>query len=454
MATRVAQHYAQVVGEQQQDGTLHVNRIYADVLISSVNVDSILVESANNVLAMVSTGAGLVDTQKPINTITLTHNAVATREFTVGASNTLNMVSLGGRVSSGEVTSNLNLFHITAFFNLVDDRKPAGDILNLIQTVTTLSSLEVDHDLGLIQNVDIVFPIKPNLVSTMGLTQFTSTPHRAFLTDTMLLADFLVTPLAPQSITQNLDLIQDSPIGRVFDPITFTQQVSFGFSQHITQNLGVTDLLHLQGIWVRSVEHANILGHAFTWLEDTPCGRKQYTPFQGENTIINTVAPPSNVLQDPQGDTQNFSVYQPYLGVPLTKVEMRKPELDNRDRNAYTRINQETRGGKLIVYADPDWPKVRTLAVTVVGLTETKVDELHTFMQATVGEEIGLTDWEGRLWKGFITNPNEAATQDGRDMWTVTFEFQGEMLEVEQPGNDDGNGMAMNISHSVSAVIV
>jgi hypothetical protein len=454
MATRVAQQYAQVVGEQQQDGELQVRRLYAEVLVCGVIGSPQIYESASNNMTLVGVATGFVETQHVADTLSMTHNAVATREFTVGASNTMNLTSLGGRVRSGSLTSNLTLAHITAFFNLVDDRKPAGNELNLIQTVTTLSSLEVDQDLGLIQSVDIIFPIKPFLTSTMGLSQFTSTPHRAFLTDTMTLLGTLATPLATQVITQNLDLVQDTPIGNVLDTITFVQQVSFGFSQHITQNLGVTDLLHLQGIWVRSVEHDNILGHAFTWLEDTPCGRKQYTPFQGENTIVSDVAPPSNVLQDPQGDTQNFSIYQPYLGIPLLKVEMRKPELDNRDRNAYTRINQETRGGKLIVYADPDWPKVRTLAVTVVGLTETKVDDLHTFMQATVGEEIGLTDWEGRLWKGFITNPNEAATQDGRDMWTVTFEFQGEMLEVVQPGNDDGNGMAMNISQSVSAVIV
>jgi hypothetical protein len=108
----------------------------------------------------------------------------------------------------------------------------------------------------------------------------------------------------------------------------------------------------------------------------------------------------------------------------------------------------------MIVYADPTWPKVRTLAVTIIGLTETQVDEFQDFMQATVGQEIGLTDWEGRLWKGFIRNPNEPAIQDGRNMWTVSFEFEGEMLDVEQPGNENGDGMAMNLSQAVTAVIV
>jgi hypothetical protein len=128
--------------------------------------------------------------------------------------------------------------------------------------------------------------------------------------------------------------------------------------------------------------------------------------------------------------------------------------MDNRDRNAYTRVNSETRGGELIVYSDPTWPKIRTLAVTVVGLTETQVNELQTFMNSTLGQEVGLTDWEGRLWKGYITNPNEAATQDGPQRWTVTFEFEGEMVDSELPGEDDGRGSVLNITQSVVGVIV
>jgi hypothetical protein len=314
--------------------------------------------------------------------------------------------------------------------------------------------LDTEHDLGLIQTVNVLAPIKPVVTSVLGLAHHTSTPYRELISHTMNLIHFIPTPLVPQNVSDTLTFTHDSPIGLISDEISFTQVVGFGFAHVISQNLGITDQLHLQSDWVRSVAHTDILGHALTWYEDTPCGRKQYTPFQGENTIPTTVEAPSNELQDPQGDTGNFSVYQPYLGIPIKKVTMRKPELDNRDRNSYTRINNETRGGKIVVYADPDWPKVRTLAVTIIGLIETKVDELHTFMQDTVGQEVGLTDWEGRLWKGFITNPNEVATQDGRGMWTVTFEFQGEMLEVEQPGNDDGNGMAMNLAQSVTGVIV
>jgi hypothetical protein len=364
----------------------------------SVNHAMTLVDSAGRVLP-VSIG----------HTMTLTSGAA--KGFTV----TLNDVMV--------------MVEVLDAFNFVDDRKPAGNTLNLTQEVQTLSALGVTQNLGLTQNVQIQGPTYLSVSHTLALTSHTSTPHRAFITQNLGLSQRINTPLPTQVVSHTLNLVQDAPIGNVNHTLNLTQSVGYGFGQHITQNLGITDSMSMTGIFTRSVLHDNFIGHALTWYEESPCAKKQYTPFQGENTVpTSDTTPPRNDLQDPQGDTGNFSVYQPYLGVPTSEVILRNPELDNRDR--------------------------RTLAVTIVGLKETDVDALQTFMQATVGQEIGLTDWEGRLWKGYITNPNEPAVQDGRAMWTVSFLFEGEMLLVEQPGNEDGNGMEMNLTQSVTAVIV
>ena len=454
MALRVAQHNVSVIGIPEQDGELHVSRIYADVLISNVVVP--LENSVTSPMSLVSE----VTYQTPIkqestsSTMVLTSVAASAQDKFVSASDTIDLVSLGGRALPSSANNILFLANLVGHFNYFQDRAPVGNSLGLSQSVQSLSSIEVEQNLGLSQSVAIHFPTKITITQPLGVVHNTSTPYRMFMADTLILVSSASVPLSSQSVTHTLNLTDIVPNGIVNTVILFTHQVAFGYAQNIVHDLGVTQNLHLEGNWVRSASHTNLLGHALTWYEDTPCGRKQYAPFQGDNTIPNTTAPPSNTLQDPQGDTGNFSLYRPYLGTPLKEVTLRKPEMDNRDRNAYTRVSEETRGGKLIVYADPDWPKVRTLAVTVVGLTETKVDELQTFMQATVGEEIGITDWEGRLWKGFITNPNEPATQDGKAMWTISFEFQGEILDVEQPGNEDGNGMAMNMTQEATAVIV
>lgn len=386
--------------------------------------------------------------------MTLVSSVTAVRDLPVSVGHTITFTSLGGRIVTFTGTNVLVLSHLIAHFNYVADRAPVGNVLSLVQTVTSLSSLDVTSNLGLIQTVNVQAPIKPVIIQPLGLSSHTSTPYRAFISDTLGIDDFLVTPLPTQHISHTITFVQDSPIGMVEDTINFTQSVVFSFSLTAASTMNLTDQLAMTAVWIRTVEHDAVVGHAMTWYEDTPCSKKNYTPFQGENTVALDVNQPRNTLQDPQGDTGNFSLYTPYLGVPTSKVTLRKPELDNRDRNAYSRVSQETRGGRLVVYADPTWPKVRTLAVTIIGLTETQVDDFQDFMQATIGQEIGLTDWEGRLWKGFIRNPNEPAIQDGRSMWTVSFEFEGEMLDVEQPGNENGDGMAMNLSQAVTAVIV
>jgi len=444
-----------------------------DVAVGSIPV---LSESANNAMTLTDVAVGYnttvaasansamtlnqVESHTGImsafatNTINLVSTATAVRDLPRAASNNITLTSLGGRVTTGAPASTLFITGLAAYFNLVADRTPAGNVMNLTQTVTSLSSLEASNDLGLVQSLEIQFPIKPVISHSLGLSQHTSTPHRAWVASTISMRGFLKTPLPPQNVTDTMNMVQNSPIGRFETTMNLTQSLVYGFSITAANTMNLTDTVGMIAIWNREVEHSDVVGHALTWYEDTPCGRKQYSPFQGENTITSDVGALREDLQDPQGDTGNFSLYTPYLGVPTSEVVLRKPELDNRDRNAFTRISQETRGGKLVVYSDPTWPKVRTLAVTIVGLTETRVDGLQAFMLATVGQEIGLTDWEGRLWKGFIANPNEPAVQDGRDMWTISFEFQGEALDVEQPGNDEGSGMVMSISQSVTAVIV
>ena len=51
---------------------------------------------------------------------------------------------------------------------------------------------------------------------------------------------------------------------------------------------------------------------------------------------------------------------------------------------------------------------------------------LLTFYETYLGDEIGLLDWEHRYWKGVITQP-DAVIQDGRDSYSASFEFEGEL---------------------------
>ena len=413
-------------------------------------------QSVNNTLNFVQSAVSpRTFRPSPASTLNFVQAEICARDVPVVAGSSLTLSDVAGRTMEFSGEHVLVLASIVLHLNIVNDRLPCGSTLNLVQYAQVASQRDPRHDLNLTQTVDIQFPIKPNVHQFLGITQHVSTPHRQFVTQNLGIFDQVATPLPAQHVSHTLNFVQDAPIGRTESTLNFVQDVQFSKSLTAFNTMNLTQNMSRIMIYDRSFTHDNVVGHALTWYEDSPCGRKQYTPFQGENTIPLNVSPPKDTLRDPQGEDSTFKLYQPYLGVHTSEVELRQPELDNRDRNAFSRVSQETRGGKLLVFSDPTWPKVRTLAVTIIGLTGAQVDEFHAFMLATVGQEIGLTDWEGNIWKGFITNPNDQATQDGKEKWTVTFEFEGEILDVQTPGEEgDGNGMAMNLTHSVTAVIV
>lgn len=468
MAVRSSQQYIQAVGSDQSDGELRVHRMYVDVLYA---VTAGTEKDAENSLNLTQNARGFIETKSvsnnisltgnlshvlilnkhrvPDSTLNLTDDARAAKTLYFDLNDTINFESFGGRTFEFSLTNNVSFDDTLFEFNYIADRNPAGNTLSLTQTVIALSNPTGGNTLNLTQNVSVIYPIKPNVSQYIGFYSHTNTPHRAWIEHDVNIRDRARVPIT-HTITQNISFVQEASILYLLQALGITDSVSFGFGYEIENELDLTYNLEVLSNFIRNVGQDLGVGHALTWFEDSPCNKKQYTPFKGENTISSDNQP--DTLRDPQGDTNTFSLYTPYLGLPTSKVTLRKPELDNRDRNAYTRVNHETRGGEIIVYSDPDWPKIRTLAITVVGLTKDKIDELQTFMFNNVGKMIGIDDWEGRLWKGFITNPNEPATQDGKKSWTISFEFEGEMLEVENPSGPDG--MAINLTHSVSAVVV
>lgn len=476
MGVRASQAYVSAVGKQQQDGELRVRRMYVDVLIQPSG-GGILSESANNTLSLVSTAHGVIEEQDATSTLNITQNVtntlipdvlpssqnLALSQNAVGnlvalrsASSTLSLTDAGARTIAESVNNVLSFVDTPVdYFNYVDDRKPAGNTLNFVQTVLVSSNPTAEQTLNLSQSVTVKYPYSLSVYHPLGLSQLAATPitYREEVEDALTLLHVGSTPTYLE-ITQNLVFVDEVSITNVEDTLNLIQTVSVAKGFAAENSFDVTQNVAVEGLWVRDVSQDLGIGHALTWYEDTPCGRKQYTPFQGENTITSDFVAPRNTLFDPQGDSDTFTFYTPFLGAITSQITLRKPEMDNRDRNAYTRINQETRGGRLIIFSDPQWPHVRTVAATVTGLTESEVDSYQSFVLSTLGQEIGMTDWEGRVWKGVITTPDEVAVQDGRNAWTISLEFEGEILNVEQPGGGGHEGQAMNLTQSATAVIV
>jgi len=265
----------------------------------------------------------------------------------------------------------------------------------------TLEIIEV----GLSQNVGLGLTVSKSIVDSIPLTQ--DADGVRYDADAEILTADSTISLAHSS------LIVEEPLGD--SVITVTDSADVMVVKPLYSTLELTHEASVSGTWARSAESE---------IELTQSVGMVYIPGGGVKLCESDID-----LDGPYtGVTSPFALIYPATGGATDTVELKAPNLGNRDRLSFDKINEETRGGTLIVFADPIWPKVQTLALTFSGLTSAEGQELLRFMQEHLGEEIRLSDWEQRVWRGIITTPNEPLVQDGPGcQFTASFEFEGEL---------------------------
>ena len=127
------------------------------------------------------------------------------------------------------------------------------------------------------------------------------------------------------------------------------------------------------------------------------------------------------------GVQARFQLLYPATGTVTDSVTLRAPNLGNKDRLGFNRVLRKTRGGTLIVYADPIWPKTQRLVLNFSSLLRTEAQELLSFFENHLGQEVGLLDWEQRYWRGIIMTPESPVIEDTRGRCSANFEFEGEL---------------------------
>ncbi len=444
---RVTRQYVEVLAAGV--GELRVSRQYIEVLgvFLAVSEYPQVVEHDSNLTQNVT--VNVVWTRALSNTLNLSQEAYAPRTFYEELISNITWLSIVSQAKDGIATSTMNLIQDVDALLIQQDFMPMESTMNLVQEVDwwTGGYHYINHDLGLTDAAAWIGP-RPATVT-----------H--FLPLNSAAVGVLGAPWGPVLIEHELNLLSAVGVSYLLDAnsvMTITQDMYRKeipeSTMNIVQSLESGKLKGLQpteislaqtvdytAIYTRTVEHSSVVGHALTYYIATACNYKQYTPFIGENTISNMPAPPAEsepfITHDPAAS--RFKLTYPAASAPSDEVELRAPELDNIERLAFNRINRETRGGKLTVFADPIWPKTQTIIATFIGLTETEINNLLDFFVAHIGEEVGMRDWEGREWVGVITTPSESAVQDGASCtgrgWTITFEFEGVLVENYVPGD-------------------
>lgn len=206
--------------------------------------------------------------------------------------------------------------------------------------------------------------------------------------------------------------------------ITLTQGATAQSGRAVGNSITLSDGATVDVVRTREAGNTLTLGQgvAYTLIRNsTECF---YSPFVGRSTTGPT--PPSTTLPVAYG-TLGFRLQWPATGTVTDELILKFPNLGNAQRITKSRIARETRGGTLIVYSDPTWPKFDSLVLTISAMKSSEKQALLTFIDTHLGQTIRLIDWENREWKGLIL-PGDMFTEDRRESFTASFEFEGQRV--------------------------
>jgi hypothetical protein len=234
--------------------------------------------------------------------------------------------------------------------------------------------------------------------------------------------------VSAESVLELLGEIRPNKTGDVGNWLAFTQTAAVDKCKPARSALDLAAEAAVARSGPRGAASALGLHQSATYYLVSAGILQRYHPFVGAGALgVSTPPPPA--LEGPRpGVTVSFQLVYPASGPVTDSVTLRSPNFGNKDRLSFNRVLRETRGGTLIVFADQMWPKVQALVLNFSGLRSDQAQQLLAFLDAHLGEEVGVYDWEHRYWTGVITTPTDPVVQDGKDRFSASFEFEGELV--------------------------
>jgi len=219
------------------------------------------------------------------------------------------------------------------------------------------------------------------------------------------------------------------------DSLGWSTAVAQVFDNSILERMGLSETLDSSATgYGRSETHGGFMKQSIAIsVTGNACREEEYSPLIGESgdETFESMAVAGPVLSD--GNT--LTLTYPFVSPTLTLI-LENPDFGNTDTFNFTRLDRKTRGGDRKLLTDAKWAKWERLELSMTGIDcNATVDEIITFLNASLGKEIGFADWEGRTWKGIIVAPDTdiIEQQTGRALKLV---FEGEVTTLDVQYND------------------
>lgn len=156
-------------------------------------------------------------------------------------------------------------------------------------------------------------------------------------------------------------------------------------------------------------------------IQGETCREKEYAPIVGEGDNLGF---PEMVTVAPTLSHDRLEFRYP-ADTPTLFLELKNPKLGNSIAFSRSGINRQTRGGDQILVADPKWATSEVQTFEIENLCD--IGSLVTFLNASLGKEVVMVDWEGRLWRGVILTPETQLVNQGRNRWSLSLVFLGSL---------------------------
>ena len=497
MAIRVTQLFVQYAADPTTESDVRVTRVFAQVAVQATEVSTAsdtlnFVESAHDGIHGQATDiwaplteevvGGVASTETATDTLTYTEQAIldlarasddltytetasaASSEYTATASDTWSLSESADDVAFSEDTWTITEeaielstsedtwtiaenVQVSAEYNVT-----VTDTWSLIDVVGVQAEYNTTIEDDLDEFTEVYDP-DTNTITTVQVGGYTEEatsggPFTGVASDALFFTEinngWVIPPDGPGvysesasdtwSITETARALDE---GDSTDTVTYTESATGDVGPTATDTLEYTESAVSALDSVASATDTWSISEAISYvLEGTDGVECQYTPFVGTDTDPDAPTPPP-LQYSPAKEASGFKLQYPSTGAITDEVVLPNPSFGNQDKLEFSRVLNETRGGKLIVFADPTWPRSHTRQFAFENMTEAQASALLTFMETYPGLNIRLIDQEGREWIGIITQPNDPIVQDGKGCrWTASFEFRGERTDTIG-ANDD-----------------
>jgi hypothetical protein len=316
-------------------------------------------------------------------------------------------------VSLADSASRLALFGRSASSTLVLSDKAGTARLHAVAAV---SSLVLADSASGAKPTARVLPLSAAsiLVLSDSAAKYTARVIPVSASSTMSLYDALVRSNSVLSAS-NLSLVDFARASRII-PLSDSITLYDSASRLLKAGRSASSIITLQQSVTFSLIRASSL--------------EQYCPFVGEGGSGAPTPPPTTLAGPIPGIQAQFQLVYPAAGTTTACVSLRAPNLGNKDRLTFNRVLRETRGGTLLVFADPIWPKIERLVLNFSGLWQNEAQDLLAFFANYLGLEVGLLDWEQRYWTGIILTPEHPVIEDSFNRYSASFEFEGSLSSI------------------------